>query len=280
MLLKLKSVVTGSASVNPAKDSQTIVNGGFTITSLKHSKRPTGDSIDEITEWEFDFKRNPEWGSFSSEGVIKSAKLTMTLRTNGHDLGTDFLQIKFGALQEIELTSVRNLPKRENSTIEIDLLKEGYTAQQLMMVLNENNGVVPMFYHDDAFICYAELEIMQEVATCSCKRLYIQATSEDVIAEPGNRLPNYLVLSITDADGHPVPGIGASHIQVDPLVVGPGGSLVNVIEVVPSSRIDGFYVVKLQPISQATWKAGTYVFAIVVNKGGYRGQALASVLMD
>lgn len=280
MLLKFKSVVSGSASVPLVPGTEVVSNGGFTIKSIRPSEPFTGDGIDEITEWEFDFKKHPEWGNFSKEGTFTTAKLTMTLRTNGHDLATDNLQIKFGALGFVDPSKIRAIPKRETRTIEIDLLKEGYTAKQILQVLNENNGVIPMMYHDDAFICFAELELVQDISTCTCKRLYVQAATEDTIADPGNRKPNYLVLSITDADGHPVLGITENHIQVDPMIVGPGGSLVEVSRVAHSSRIEGFYFVDLKPINGQTWKAGTYIFAIVVKIGGKRGQALASVLMD
>ncbi len=280
MLLKFKSKVIGSATVPPAPGSEVVVNGDFTIKSNVPSNPVTGDGIDEITEWDFDFKKNPEWGNFSQEGTITSAKLTMTLRTNGHDLATDNLQIKFGALGFVDPTKIRSLPKRETRTIEIDLLREGYTAEQLKHVLTANNGVIPMMYFDDAFICFAELELEQQVSTCSCNLLQIQADSEDVIAEPGNRKPNYLVLSVSDADGNPVLNLTENNIQVDPMIVGPGGSLVEISRVQPSSRIQGFYFVDLKPIAGQTWKAGTYIFAVVVHMGGKRGQALARVLMD
>ena len=35
-------------------------------------------------------------------------------------------------------------------------------------------------------------------------RLIVTAFSEDTIAAPGNRQPNYLVASVTDANGLPV----------------------------------------------------------------------------
>ena len=58
--------------------------------------------------------------------------------------------------------------------------------------------------------------------------LLVQALSEDAIASPGNRNPNYIVVSVTDANGVPLSGLAASNFKVDPMVVGPGGALVNI----------------------------------------------------
>ena len=62
-------------------------------------------------------------------------------------------------------------------------------------------------------------------------RLIASAFSEDTIAAPGNRQPNYIVASITDANGQPVVGLTAANFKVNPLIVGPGGALVNILQV-------------------------------------------------
>jgi hypothetical protein len=110
-------------------------------------------------------------------------------------------------------------------------------------------------------------------------RLILTAFSEDTIAAPGNRQPNYIIVSVTDINGAPVTGLGLPNFKVDPMIVGPGGALVNITSVI-GGRLPGFYLINVVPITTATWKSGVYIFAIAVERGGDRGQTLATVLMD
>ena len=109
--------------------------------------------------------------------------------------------------------------------------------------------------------------------------LIVTAFSEDTIAAPGNRQPNYIIVSVTKATGAPVTGLTAANFKVDPMVVGPGGALVNITGVT-AGRLPGFYLVNVVPIGTQTWKAGVYIFGVAVQKGTDRGQTLATVLMD
>jgi hypothetical protein len=110
-------------------------------------------------------------------------------------------------------------------------------------------------------------------------RLIVSALSEDTVAAPGNQRPNYVLVSVTDINGVPVTGLSAANFQVDPMIVGPGGALVNIFSVRPG-RLLGFYFIDVVPINTQTWKAGTYIFAIAVKNGVDQGQVLTSVLMD
>jgi hypothetical protein len=110
-------------------------------------------------------------------------------------------------------------------------------------------------------------------------RLIVTAFSEDTIAAPGNRQPNYIVMSVTDVDGVPITGLGAANFKVDPMIVGPGGALVNITGVT-AGRLPGFYHINVVPIKAETWKKGVYIFAAAVEKGRSKGQTLATVLMD
>lgn len=110
-------------------------------------------------------------------------------------------------------------------------------------------------------------------------RLIVSALSEDTVAGPGNRQNNYIVVSVTDADGVPVGGLTARSFQVDAIIVGPGGALVN-IAALTGGRLPGFYILHVVPIATQTWKSGVYIFGIAVTSGSNRGQALASVVMD
>lgn len=110
-------------------------------------------------------------------------------------------------------------------------------------------------------------------------RLIVIAFSEDTIASPGNRQPNYLIVSVTSSNGIPVTGLGIPNFKVDPMIVGPGGALVNITDV-RAGRLPGFYHVNVVPIRTETWKAGVYIFAVAVERGADKGQTLATVLMD
>ena len=44
-------------------------------------------------------------------------------------------------------------------------------------------------------------------------RLIVSAFSEDTVAAPGNRKPNYVVASVTDHSGVPVTGLTASKTE-------------------------------------------------------------------
>lgn len=110
-------------------------------------------------------------------------------------------------------------------------------------------------------------------------RLIVSAFSEDTIAAPGNRQPNYIIVSVTDINGVPATGLGAANFKVDPMIVGPGGALVNITGV-NSGRLPGFYHINVVPIRTETWKSGVYIFAVAVERGADKGQTLATVLMD
>jgi hypothetical protein len=86
-------------------------------------------------------------------------------------------------------------------------------------------------------------------------------------------------VAITDANGAPVTGLAAANFKVDPMIVGPGGALVNITGV-NAGRLPGFYHVNVVPINTQTWKAGVYIFAVAIERGADKGQTLATVLMD
>jgi len=110
-------------------------------------------------------------------------------------------------------------------------------------------------------------------------RLIVEAKSEDTIAAPGNRNANYITVSVTDVNGVPVTGLTKKNFLVDPMIVGPGGALVNITRVA-AGRLPGFYHVDVVPIRTETWKAGVYIFAVAVKKGTDQGQNFAKVKMD
>lgn len=110
-------------------------------------------------------------------------------------------------------------------------------------------------------------------------RLIVCAFSEDTIAAPGNRQYNYIIVSVTDVNGLPVTGLGVANFKVDPMIVGPGGALVNIVNVT-AGRLPGFYHINVLPIKAETWKQGVYIFAVAVERAADKGQTLATVQMD
>jgi hypothetical protein len=110
-------------------------------------------------------------------------------------------------------------------------------------------------------------------------RLIVTALSEDTVAAPGNRLSNYIVVSVTDTNGAPVTGLTVDNFKVDPMIAAAGGALVHLASFF-AGRLPGFYYLNVAPMDMRTWKAGIYIFAVAVEKGEDKGQTLASVLMD
>jgi hypothetical protein len=110
-------------------------------------------------------------------------------------------------------------------------------------------------------------------------RLIVTAHSEDTVAAPGNRLSNYICLSITDTNGNPVSGLTAENFKVDPMISAPGSEPVHIASFF-AARLPGFYYLNVAPENMGHWKHGVYIFAVAVERGKDRGQTLASVLMD
>lgn len=68
--------------------------------------------------------------------------------------------------------------------------------------------------------------------------LNVVALSEDTITAPGNRNANYVTVSVTKGDGTPVLGLAKPNFKVDPMIVGPGGALVDITRVA-AGRLPG-----------------------------------------
>lgn len=294
MNLKLTAQAYGSNILSPLAPDKVLPNGDFTIVSNPGASQ-TGDGIDESTTWSFDLKGDSDWGDFDLNRRITKARLVITSSPKRSDLNTDRLGIDAPGLELQSPQAIYRIPVGETRTIDIDLLESGYNSDQILQVLRDNNGVLPMKYQDDSIISFAGIEIAQKITTlsgggstgtgssaapASTERLIVTAASEDTVAAPGNQRENYLLLSVTDHLGNPVTNLSASDIKVDAMLVGPGGSLVEIDSVRHSARIDGFYYVNLKPMTTTSWKSGVYVFGVAVESGSRRGQALATVQMD
>jgi len=111
-------------------------------------------------------------------------------------------------------------------------------------------------------------------------RLVVTALSEDLLAAPGNRKANLIVVSVTDLEGTPVRGLQTPDFDVRPIIVAPGGGRVTHLMRAIETDFPGVYLIEVVPDKKSKWKRGVYIFAVAVHKGLKRGQTLASVLMD
>jgi hypothetical protein len=107
----------------------------------------------------------------------------------------------------------------------------------------------------------------------------INAFSEGRAAAPGSRQPHHVLVSVTDAAGNPVTALATHNFKVDPMIVGPAGALLDVVEVAPG-RLPGFYLIDVRPAQADAWREGVYIFAVAVETEGNQGQTLATVLTD
>jgi hypothetical protein len=110
-------------------------------------------------------------------------------------------------------------------------------------------------------------------------RLIVSALTEDTVAAPGNRLSNYICISVTDTEGNPIRDLKINDVKVDPMISAPAGVPVH-IETFFEGRLPGFYYINVVPMDMHTWKHGVYIFAVSVIRGEDKGQALASVMLD
>jgi hypothetical protein len=110
-------------------------------------------------------------------------------------------------------------------------------------------------------------------------RLIVTALSEDTVADPGNRLSNYICVSATDTEGNPIAGLTAQNFKIDPMITAPGGTAVEISSFF-SGRLPGFYYLNIVPVDMHVWRHGVYIFAVAIEHGKDKGQTLVSVLLD
>jgi len=111
-----------------------------------------------------------------------------------------------------------------------------------------------------------------------------EAAASPVNAAAGNSVNALLLVSVMDPEGAPVSGLGASNFKVDASIVAPGGALVDITRADENPRAPGFYIIEIVPTTykgtQYTWKAGIYLFAVTVERGGDRGQTIAEMEIE
>jgi hypothetical protein len=150
--------VTGSESpgvIENASLEQTVTNGGFTIQRTAEGINTTlGDGIDETTSWTFDFTGDPNFDNFPSTSLA-FARLDLTLVPKSTLIIFDVVRI--ADLPDITSPpEFENLPVDASTTVQIDLL-DYYSSDDILQVLSQEGGQIPMFYADDSIISSARL---------------------------------------------------------------------------------------------------------------------------
>lgn len=285
MILTVSSEVSGSNSPETSPSTEAVQNGDFRITSPnpdpKSQKVKTGDGKDETTRWTFDFTSDLNWTQVPLTDVsLVSARLTLTLLPKTRLVTTDVVRIEAKSFGNINSPAIQCLKQGDEETVVMELITEGYDADSIRDYLEESQGKVKMVYADDAIVSYAKLDLTFVVVKEKACLLQVEAISEDTIAAPGNNRANYVIVSVTDHCGKPVKDLETSHFTVQALIVGPGGSLVDITDAREAFGMDGFYFIDVKPIRSRDWQPGVYIFAIVVQSASQQGQTLASVLLD
>ncbi len=145
-------------------ESVNIANGDFFITAPTRGGT-IGDGGDETTIWAMSFRKNSKkWDRFRADPsrMIKSAvlRITLTPRSVNGFLRSDAVRIQGLTPVKIApalggITPVSGVPL----TIDIDLLSNGNTSEDLIRVLKfeQPKGILFMQYSDDAIVSYARL---------------------------------------------------------------------------------------------------------------------------
>lgn len=171
--LTITDSVSGSAAPTqvpfPPAPGQ-VVNGDFLIEPNPGCTGPatncgmTGDGINDQTTWTFDFRSDPDYSDFMSQGTLTSASLSLTLTVREAQINTDVLRIR--GLSNIT-AQIQQLTIGQTATITFDLL-DFYTSNEIFDNLDstliagslpKNAGELLMLYQDDAVVSNAALSL-------------------------------------------------------------------------------------------------------------------------
>ena len=162
----ISATASGSISPQTANFPATVTNGDFLISPNPNCNPQTcpltGDGLDDITTWTFDFTKDPGFPSFSTSKPLVSTLLTLTLTPKHSLIATDTVRIE--QLVDIVTPVIQSLPVDQTSTIQLELL-DFYSSSDILGVLSANAGLMPMSYQDDAIIASARLDLSNTVPT-------------------------------------------------------------------------------------------------------------------
>ncbi|MGH9662183.1 MAG: hypothetical protein ACRD96_26780 [Bryobacteraceae bacterium] len=95
-----------------------------------------------------------------------------------------------------------------------------------------------------------------------------------------NTLParNSVTAFVADESGVPATGLGTSNFRLASSPRGADGAELDIAGVT-ACGLRGFYLVDFTHKSNGAPRRGQYIFELIVEKGGDRGEALASVML-
>ncbi|MGD1804339.1 hypothetical protein ACP6PL_02700 [Dapis sp. BLCC M126] len=126
---------------------------------------PTGDRLDERTEWLFDFSSDSNLALFPTYSPLDSAILTLTL-SPVNSLTTDTTGVP--GLKSILIRDLPDIPAvGTTGKVSINLLDFGFTSTDIINSLDPVTNTISWSYQDDAVISFAELELTVEVESTS-----------------------------------------------------------------------------------------------------------------
>jgi len=164
--MSMSATATGSQNPTLLIGGGNLQNGDFLI--LENATIPTlttGDGIDEVTEWSFDFSDNSNLDLFSPTTELSSAQLTLTLTPKSGLITTDTTGLVFGNSSEfVRVPNLPNVPSvGQIGTISFDLLDFGFSQSAILNSLNADDSYsIEWSYQDDAIISFAQLELTTE----------------------------------------------------------------------------------------------------------------------
>jgi hypothetical protein len=161
MAVTITANVTGSSTPPTAVFPESVTNGDFLLNG-NHISTLVGDGIDDVTTWNFDFTKDPNFRSFSLMESLTSAPLTLTLAPKDGLIVTDAVRV--GDLPLIT-TPIQILSVGETATITLNLLDYYSSSQILGAFTSAESGKLPMVYVDDAVVSFAKLELTDSSPT-------------------------------------------------------------------------------------------------------------------
>ncbi len=164
LAISIKATATGSSNPTPIVGGD-LQNGDFLILqNLAIPSLPTGDGVDEVTRWSFDFSSNSNLEFFPVSSPLDSALLTLTISPSNANITTDLTGVLGGKF--IRLPDIPGIPAQGTTgTVSIELLDFGFTSTDIINSLDPVTNTIPWLYADYAVISFAELELTVEQET-------------------------------------------------------------------------------------------------------------------
>ena len=107
----------------------------------------------------------------------------------------------------------------------------------------------------------------------------VTAANGNLQARSGNDHPLFIVVSVEDANGAPVPGLTVHNFNLAAEVTGSRLGFSETLTV-SAGLLPGVYLFSVAPFPGHTWIRGQFVFSIAVHSQAARGQTLCSCVLN